>query len=286
MLQRASCVWLCLAAIVAAPAWAAPNLQMIPPESAEAGVPFVVEYVFSWTGEPADWAIAPPALDEITWGAARVLDSRTSQTDGRNQLIYRVEFLADQPGQYTLPAAEFEYFRPEAALPPRASAEAVPPSRSAYPTLRSDPFPLEVRPKRTFSWMLGGLGALFVLSTISALTALWILVRRRNRAAAQNAQAGAPPETPLQRARRFRYDGDLYGYYQALLAATANLPQTDDASIVRRRLEERANAVGYKNERPSDAELDGDERDVARLLEGAAGEPPTPQQTRTTSLED
>ena len=275
--QLAGCVFLCLAALAAAPAWPAPKLEILPPESAEAGKPFLVEYVFSWTGEPAAWSIATPVLEEFTWGFARVVDSRTSQNAGRQRISYRIEFIAPEPGQYTLPAAEFEYFRPEAALPPRASAETDPPSRSAYPTLRTDPFPLEVRPKRTFSWMLGGLGALLVLSTVSVLIALWILVRRRNRADALETRNPAPAESPLQRARRFRYDGDLYGYYQALLALTANLPQTDDASMVRRRLEERANAVGYKNERPSDAELDGDERDVARLLGADADE--TPNQT-------
>lgn len=227
--------------------------------------PLQVGYEISWIGDATDYVIFPAELESIDWGTVRLAQARCFVRDGRNFVVQTVEVVPYEPGDYEFPTVQIAYVSPEQQIPPETPPPSTgPPTASSLPTLRAEPFPLEVQSPRTFVWVSGGLGA-FVLCT--ALGCWWIW--RRPIPSLTTVSGTAPVDydavrSALQTAKQRRMDDEFYECYQEL-SRLAGLLSSPDGELVCA-LKNRGQEVGYRGVRPSEDLLDMDFREVERLI--------------------
>ena len=237
---------------------------------AHPGKPYRIVCEISWVGAPTIYTILPARIDDIGWGRAEVATVESFLRDGANVTAQTVEIVPDAPGSYQTPAISISYLTPDIAAPPKAPEASQPASTPPeLPSLKVEPFALEVRGPNVLAWALGCLGSFGLLAGCAAL-ATWPARRRRKR-------KQIVPESPdsrvdfraaqgaLHEAKKCRLDGKPYEFYVALRNAAATLSHNGRGELSDT-LAKRAQTVGYKGVRPTDDEMDTDYREVERML--------------------
>ena len=265
VLRGTAWVLVCLAGRMA---YAKPELKVIPQDQpAHPHQPYRIVCEVTWDGDPAQYAIQPAKPESIDWGTMAVTAMDATVRDGINVVSQTIEIVPKNVGEFQTPAITIAFLHPEDISPSETNASRTdPPERGASPTLASDPFTLRVQPDRTLAWVSGGLGVF----SFSVALGWWLVARRRKRqpegASPLPASDISASERALQNARQRRINGEYYEFYLELTHAVQVLfpsqPEHDHAA----RLKARANDIGYRGVRPTEDELDGDVRDVERVL--------------------
>lgn len=263
-------VALVFSAILSGISGAEPELRIVREEgSARSNRPYQIQCEVTWSGEASEYAIQPAEFDPIDWGTMTVTGITGSVKDGQNVVTQDIVVFPAKVGTYDVPAIRVPYLNPEATPPAeKAAARTDPPASSASPSLRAEPFRLDVRPARISFWISGGLGAsLLLLLTVIGWRVASHLRRKRQPISVSGAGSRRSDYESthafLHAARQRRLDGRFYEYYQELAHAAETLP---DAGALAASLHARAQEVGYRGVRPTDDELDISFRDVERAL--------------------
>ncbi len=233
-----------------------------PSETARVGHPVHIVYDVSWEGEPQSLNVLPVELETMEWGTATLVKSEAYRDQQLNHVVQTVAVTPGQAGEHHVPEFNIPLRYPEATFPTeKRTDESGSPHPSAYPTLRADPLPLNVRAARSPAWLSGGLGAFLFL-----LGAAYYLVARRRRLTLAAAPTLSPEERfsqarqTMHAARRNRLDGNFHAYYTDLGKAASLF----DAPELRVRLDEAAQRVAYASVRPTDDDLEAAWREVER----------------------
>jgi hypothetical protein len=245
---------------------AEPELSVTRDEGpARLGQVYRVRCEVSWVGDAAAYAVLPAKFDAIDWGTMTVADVHGRVADGKNIVTQTIEIVPSKKGEQKVPEISITYLNPEATPPAeKADSRTAPTDSSASPSLRAEPFTMEVRPARIFFWNSGGLGASLLLLTVIGwrVAAHW---RRKRQPISVSGGSSAPDLNSIQSilhlARQHRLDGKFYEYYQVLARAA----EPADSQLASR-LKSLAQEVGYRGSRPTDDDLDGDFRAVERAL--------------------
>jgi hypothetical protein len=248
----------------------APTLEVVPQANpARPGDPFTVTLKLSWAGDPNQWAVLPPEVDDVEWGTVGRGTAELLQRDGVNVHVQRVTFTAPEPGDYETPEITVPYNTPRVLARGFAEERMPDPPEGAGPILRQvSAGTVNVVVRKPFPWMLvGGIAGLTLVLVGGGL--IWQRSRTRQQEARRLARL-APVEraqTLLHEARRKRLDGDFYAFYQQLNAAVSVAQAHPDARALVTRLQERTREVGFKGIRPTEDELDGDAKAAEAVVD-------------------
>lgn len=238
------------------------------PIAANAGMPVTAAVTLTWPTAEAPGGVWVDAAAPVEWGEV-TLGALTAERTG-DAVVYRQDIVvtAAAPGRYEAPALDFYYAAETVSFPAPAGEGADPGVSSALIPLQSPAFAIEAAPGG--SPKVGVYAALAAAVCVTAAAFGFAVMRRRRTvsapagtpvaAAAVPEASQGPFDEPLLEARRRRAEGDLYGYYRALIDAVAA-----DAGLVER-LRRKAEDVGFRHLTPAPDELDGDLRDVERAL--------------------
>ncbi len=242
---------------------ALPTLHTHGPEGkVYVGMPFTVTYVMTWEEEEDFYLVRPPELPTPDWGVAASGALEMMLEDTQHVWRFDLEITPEVEGEFTVPALDFFYF-PAADVSEVGVLSEDTDSPELWPSLSSDPIPLSVyRP--VSAWIIG-LPVLGVL--VLALASLWFFWWRRGEPVSEEVL------TPRQWARqefhqvqRLKLDGELYPMYQRLLRIVERVGDAEADKTLIARLRDTESAVGYQGKRPSEDELNGDTRDVERVI--------------------
>jgi hypothetical protein len=217
----------------------------------------VVYTVYSSDGDE-DFVVLPPELPALEWGTANVMDLHAADREIRFTVGYR----ADTAGAYTVPGLTIRLAKD---LDPATTA--ITKLEDATPTqvVETDPVQVVFRKPRIALW-IGGI--VLVLLVVAGL----VTFRLRTSGNATLEDPGLSPleqaQERLHDARRSRLDGDFYAFYRALHSAltcmAAHSPEPHTA--LREKIKRAIDDTGYRGMRPSDDVLEGDFRDVERIV--------------------
>ncbi len=219
---------------------------------------FPVVYTVSWSDSEEDFVALPPELPALEWGTANVMDMHAADREIRFTVGYR----ADTAGAYTVPGLTIRLAKD---LDPATTA--ITKLEEATPTqvVETEGLQAVFRAPRRGLW-LGAIALLLV-----AFGGV-VFYRLRTR---QLTPSGTTELSPLEQAqerlhdaRRSRLDGDFYAFYRALHSAltciAAHSPEPHTA--LREKIKRAIDDTGYRGMRPSDDVLEGDFRDVERIV--------------------
>jgi len=224
---------------------------------------FPVEYRVFWEGPPGACTVLPPSLPTLDWGEAALLEVKTKRTGDVNETSMVVGFRTSEAGTYETPALDIRVLeltedntQALAALPPDLAARVL------------SGAPVTVKVKTSGAYLLT---VVLVLSALLGVGLVLVLrQRRRSRRNPGKAKPSFEEESRalLHEARRHRLDGDFYTFYRTLrracdLAAHAS-GQPDDRLCAL--LDQRIKDTGYRGQRPSEDDLEGDFKDVEHCL--------------------
>ena len=243
-------------------AGAGPRLSVAPEEGpVYAGVAFDVVCTVSWDGDVEEYIVLPaelPAeLAAVGWGTVTVASLRVTLEDGRPVVTQTIRIVANSAGTYTVPDIAIPYVV-GGSLPTDEET----PGKVA---LVMESFEITVLGVQTGPSRWVGLIVLVVVGGVFFL--VFVLQRR-------DAEDGVEVLSPLERvqrvlhaAKRHRLDGNYYAYYQDLtrVAAQLNDGPTSDPKLLET-MQRRTQEVGYQGLRPSDEELEGDQREIERAV--------------------
>jgi hypothetical protein len=240
---------------------AAPALEVqLADTKAMPNVPFPVQYIVRWEGAPDEWAILPPRVDPPDWGTAELHSVQSTHADGVSTVTFEVLYTPEQPGTHRLPELAFFYDPPSELSGPAENAE----ETGSGAALLAERQEIQVSPPPP-RWLIPAVSVAVLLS----LAVILFFVQRQRRPK-QRPKAGTSPldqmQEALHTARRRRLDGDLYAYYRELVRAAEFISDDAEAKQLLEKFRTRTQEVGYKGMRPSDDILEGDMRDVERLL--------------------
>lgn len=246
-----------LLAVVSAAASAQPVIDT-PRTSVEAvvGQPCTIDYAVHWDGAAGAYAIYPPDGFQLDWGKVADVQTEAVQEEGRATVRHRISVTSSKEGTYEIPALSVRYAAPQRVMDAANTAP--------LPAVKSEPVTVAVRgggnPANAAVWV----GA----AVLTALILLAFLLRRRQRRPQQQAPLSRAEavQQSLHAARRCRLDGDFYGYYQALAEAARRMAGDAEADRLAEVMQGRARQVGYQGARPTEDQLDGDQRDVERAF--------------------
>ncbi len=219
---------------------------------------FPVEYIVSWADSDGDFVVLPPELPVLEWGTAAVLDMHTGD--------YKTRFIvgcrADTPGTYSLPALTIRLAKD---LDPAATDIAKLDDTTPTQVVESDPVQVVFR-KPGIGFWISGMVVVFLVGIGAA-----VYRQRKSRRTETDVSGVSPLEQAqelLHQARRSRLDGDFYAFYRALHSAltciAAHSPEPHTA--LREKIKRAIDDTGYRGMRPSDDVLEGDFRDVERIV--------------------
>lgn len=249
--------------------FADPEVAVVhPDETLHPGDPYEVVVETTWVGDVTDYAILPAKFDDVEWGSAELVRVESFRRGETNVVAQTIVFTPDSVGEYTTPEVVIPFVYPEAATPTENVAPGTaPPGSSVYPTLVAKPFLFTVHPDRTLTWFSSGLGALFLIAFIG-----WFGLRRwRRKEAAPHIPSERPldlsaAQTALHAARKHRLDGDYYAFYTDLNRVAQAVRGKGEEPALTETLSQRAQQVGYGGKQPTDDEMDGDFREVERVI--------------------
>ncbi len=245
---------------------AGPELHVTKPTgAAHPGQPYEVECVVGWQGKPGDYVVLPAEVEAVDWGAAAVVRMEAGTVDGQPMIRQVLSFVAGEAGRFEVP----QIYIPYVAAPGDGSSMPATIDESGSTVLPLEPFLIEVVPDRTAHWVFGGVLAAALVGVLAVAGYEW-----RRRRAAQQAEVATSPEeqaqAALHNARRKRLDGDFYAFYLELYRVVTLLRAggTADEELegLAKCLKGRADEAGYKGVRPTDDQMEGDYRDVERVL--------------------
>ncbi len=249
------------------------------PENPKSGIPFRVEYRVEWAGSPNDFAIVPADPAPVAWGTSRLVSAQSETSPDGQAVTYSVEFVADRPGAYEVPAfklayapgadvyaAPVEYTPATTSHAAHAHGEAETRPEAELATTPLEAGPIDVNVGYYFApELIAGLAAgALALAAAGVVMALRV---RRARARHENPIPGATTvQSVLNLARQHRLDGKFYDYYRALAQAATLAAPNHAARKLREKLEADAQRVGYGALQPSEDDLEGALRDLERVL--------------------
>lgn len=219
---------------------------------------FPVEYNVSWTDGDGSLVVLPPELPALEWGTAAVLDMHIADRETR----FIVGCRANNPGTYSLPALTIRLVKD---LDPAVTDITKLDDATPTQVMESEPVQVVFRKPRTTLWVGGFVVVLFLgIGTL--------VYRQRKSRLKETAVPGASPleqaQELLHQARRNRLDGDFYSFYRALHSAliciTTLSPEPHTA--LKEKIKRAIDDTGYRGMRPSDDVLEGDFRDVERIV--------------------
>ncbi len=221
-----------------------------------------VDCVVSWEGDATKYAVLaaePVENDPPGWQGARVVSVFARQTGEHFEVVQTLAAEPLEPGEFTFP----EFSLKVAAAGEEALTPGLLNTESAI-ALRPEPLTVTVRPEPLVWPYLSGAAFGFCLA---GGVAIWWWLRRRR------AAGSAPQESPLasaqamfHEARRHRLDGRYYECYQVLTRLAERLSDAPGAAELTERMRTRARDAGYRGMRPNEDQLEGDFRDVERLI--------------------
>lgn len=231
---------------------ATPQKYAAPP-----GEAFPVEYVVSWTGAADAYAVAPEAPPSPEWGSSLLLETKRRSSGNRQETVLTVGYVASQAGRYEAPAFTIHVLAlDDASAPQVTKLEDSAPAQ----VVQAPPVQVVFRTSKRVFWVFG---AGIVLAGVAA-----VLVRMKRRPATEGEPTPPPHEQAralLHEARRRRLDGDFYAYYKTLHSALMLVAKADAESL-QKTLCMRIDDTGYRGMRPSEDALDGDFKDVERII--------------------
>lgn len=247
-----------------------PEVEVVLSEGvARPGLPYEVSLEVSWRGDADAFAILPAEFEAVEWGTVALSRTRSFVRDGDMVVAQTLTIVANEAGDFELPAIKIGYLSPEAVVQAETSAsdEADSTNPSVTPALRVPPFTLEVRDSSLLLWMSLGFGALLFL-----LLLVWLIFRRSCRMpgdqpeiSTMSAQVAQVQEV-LHEARKHRLDGKYYDFYLSLgRGAELVRDMGGDASLASR-FRKTGEDVGYRSLRPLDDDMDMDYRELERVL--------------------
>jgi hypothetical protein len=256
--------------VVLAPLGATAEMPTIDLQHAETtvapGESYVVKVTVTWSGGANEYSVQPVDVNPLDWGTVRVMSAVGRSENGHHSVEQKVEFIANEPGDYQVPELRISLSDPEATVPSESpDIETTLPDPGAYPMLKTDPFPLRVRSDRSVVWYFGGLGALLLLLLLVAVFGGLAAFRRRQArpGSTQPPSVSSSIEKALTQAQQCRVQGDFYDFYLSLHEA-ASLAGADTTLV--ERLAQRAQNTGYRGFVPTPDDMEGDLRDVKRTL--------------------
>ncbi len=232
--------------------------------AARPGEVFPVDYVVSWEGALDAYTVMPPTLPVLDWGAATVLEIRAHSRGDRHETRLTVGYSAETAGTYTAPALTIRVLEWDADA---ASHAALVEDAASMPAKVVEAASVTVvfRDPRFVVWAALVLVALAVAGAFG-----WAALRKRRRTVSE--EAGQSPvekaQALLHEARRHRLDADYYAFYRALCSAVACIETDapDSRAALLDKLKRAADDAGYRGVRPSDDALEGDFKDVERII--------------------
>lgn len=226
--------------------------------AATPGHAFPVEYTVSWEDGDGAFVVLPPEIPPLEWGMAAVINMHTTERETR----FIVEYRSDTAGTYTVPGLTL---RLATDLDPTATDIAKLDEAAPTRVIETDPVQVVFRKPRIALWIGGIMMALLVVVGLVAF-------RLRTRGSAPSQDAGVSPleqaQELLHQARRSRLDGDFYAFYRALHSALTCIAthSPEPYTALREKIKRAIDDTGYRGMRPSDDVLEGDFRDVERIV--------------------
>ena len=227
------------------------------------GEVFPVTYKVLWEGDPGAYTVLPPVLKEVDWGEASLIEVKSKQRGGLNETCMVVGFRTAEAGVYEAPALDIRLI---AWTEENTPAIAMLPPEAAALVLSADPVTVSVKSSGAFLLIITGPLLLFLLLAI----VIFLRLRRRVRTQERKQEPSFEEQARalLHEARRNRLDGDYYAFYRTLrracdFAARAS-GMTDErlCDLLDRRIKD----TGYRGQRPSEDDLEGDFKDVEQWL--------------------
>ena len=274
-------VLLCLAVAASAHSAAEPVVTYsIDPPNPKSGIPFRVAYHVTWQGNAQDFAVLPSDPVAVAWGTAQLVSADATSDSTGQTVTYAVEFVADRPGTFEIPAYRVSYapgaevFSAPIEYTPATTSHVAhlhgdASSAPAQPEVETTPIEapaIDVRvgyyigPTLIAALAAAGVGLIAVAAAVAVRA-------RRARARHENPIPGAATvQSVLNLARQHRLDGKFYDYYRALAQAATLAAPSVAARKLREKLESDAQRVGYGALQPSEDDLEGALRDIERVL--------------------
>ncbi len=250
---------------------AVPSLEVSAQKyTAQPGAFFPVNYKVLWEGSPGAYTVLPPTLPALDWGEAALLEIKSKKDGDTNETCIVVGFRATEAGVYETPPIDLrvvEWMEGHAS-----GITAVPPETTAQ-VLSAAPVTVTIQSSRTL--LFGAIGTLVLLLLSGAV--IFLLLRRRARIhrAVEGPGFEEQGQSLLHEARRHRLDGDYYAFYRTLRRAcdlAARVSGNQDERLFTR-LDDRIKDTGYRGQRPSEDDLEGDFKDVEHWIVRASRRP-------------
>ena len=230
--------------------------------AARPGDVFPVEYIVSWEGAPGAYTVLPPQLPVLDWGGAELLEMRSRSSGDRHETRVVVGYRAEEAGVYTAPPLTLRVIAWEEPGESRISAVD---ENTPTHVLETDAATITIRGSRAGLWAV-----LIVALLLCAAALLWRKAGNRRLAAATDAALSPSKQAQalLHEARRSRLDGDFYGFYRALCSALEciNAGVSDSCRPLHAKLKQSVDDTGYRGVRPSDDAMEGDFKEVERIV--------------------
>jgi len=242
----------------------APELLSAPAQvSLPVGVATEITYGVQWPGDPDAWVFAPAEMPEVSWGLLELAGIDVTQAEGMNSLRYRVLATAKEAGKFEVPPFNIHFQEGGTDLPKDESGALVLPQRflkSATVSLNASA-PLQLPP----TWVLACASGAALLALVFAVA--YALRKRRQPVADTGASLAEQLRQTMHGARGMRLDGDFYAYYKALGEVAGRVAKfVEDGPALLARLQERAQAVGFRGLQVTDETMDADWREVERAV--------------------
>jgi len=240
---------------------AAAEIRVNPPESATIpGDPYVLtlEIVPDEGAIPLAPDTASLDLPEgvsLAWGPLKAVQAAEGV-----RYTQRLEITGEVIGDYAISGLAYRFVQvPEG---PALTGEKLETEERSYTLSIEDltvPVVRDLRP-----YLIGGASVLGLLAVFGLL--IWATRKRPEEDAAPGGTPAEQAQARLHQARQHRLDGDFYKLYLAYAEAAKILSACVEDAPQPAPLQQRAQEVGYRNERPSDDEMDGITSDLERAL--------------------
>lgn len=244
--------------------------------------PYLVDCVVYWAGPPGACAVLPVAAaesDSPGWRAVQVLSTTAAAEKDMKEMPWFVDsslpeseterhFVIQTLSAEPLEAGELAFPEISVKVVPSGDAALKPGLLDADGAISLRPEPLQVTVRasaRPWVYWAGAAAGAFVLAC--ALAGWWLMRRRRLLAQAGGQDSAvASAQMLFHEARRHRLDGRYYECYRVLAQLAVRLGNAPDAAVLAEKMQARAQDAGYRGVRPSEDQLEGDFRDVERLI--------------------
>lgn len=257
-MKRFPYILLAFALSTAAFAVEVPTLSLEkPPLTLRVGEPARVEVKVAWKGAVDAYTVLPAEAPKLEWGSVELISMEARAEEDGAAVVQVLEVTPSLAGDQDLGPVEVPVvLGTDLSAPP------------AY-TLQSEPLRLQVREAGRGLPLLLLAAGVVALGTGAGVLAVYLLKRRRRAVPAQGLSRDDQMNQALNQARRHQLDGLYYEYYRELARAASLANDGEAGAALAAKLEQRAQAVGFKGVRPTPDELNADLREVERAVSRA-----------------